>query len=775
MSGPILGLLRHDLRVHLSSSKVGTWKNRTNSLSFFRTVLRKMATGGSSATKQHRNRLANEKSPYLLQHASNPVDWYPWGQEAFEKAKRENKLIFLSVGYSTCHWCHVMERESFENEEIGALMNKHLVSIKVDREERPDVDRVYMTFIQASSGGGGWPMSVWLTPDLKPIVGGTYFPPTDHFGRPGFGTIVQSIANQWRQDPDKMSQQASEILDALQRATVTKAPSDGGALAVDASISTCYRQLARSFEPQYGGFGGAPKFPQPVNFNFMFRHYASKPETSEGKEGLEMCLKTLRFMAKGGMHDHIAQGFHRYSTDEFWHVPHFEKMLYDQGQLTVSYLDAYQITKDEKFSDVARDILKYVSRDLSSKAGGFFSAEDADSYPTDGAEHKKEGAFCVWEEEEIRQLLCDTVEGSDSVSLADVFCKHYDVRKGGNVNFEQDPHGELKQKNVLIVRRSVAVTANSFNLDEASTERALSKARGILYDERLKRPKPHLDDKVLTSWNGLMISGFAKGGQVLGDLAYTTRAVQAASFIKENLFNTQTGCLVRSCYTDEQGEVTQIADPIEGFVDDYSNLIRGLLDLYEASFDQSWLEWASSLQAKQDELFWDADNGGYYGASSKDPSIKLRLKEDQDGAEPSANSVSALNLLRLAQMTGNQEWETRADQLFAVFSDRLTKIPIALPEMVSALVLKHSTPKQIIIRGEPDAADTQALIRCAYSRFLPNKILLLANGNKDSFLYAKLSLLPTLEKLDGKATAYVCENYQCQLPVTSVEELDKLL
>ncbi|XP_038064330.1 spermatogenesis-associated protein 20-like [Patiria miniata] len=770
MIWPIFRLLGQHLSVPLSVTKFGAWRTRTNVVSFFRT----MATGGPSE-KSYRNRLANEKSPYLLQHASNPVDWYPWGPEAFEKAKRENKLIFLSVGYSTCHWCHVMERETFENEEIGSLMNKHLVSIKVDREERPDVDRVYMTFIQASSGGGGWPMSVWLTPDLKPIVGGTYFPPTDHFGRPGFGTIVQSIVNQWRREPDKMAQQAGKILDALQKATTSKAPSDAGTLAVDASIGRCYRQLAQSYEPQYGGFGGAPKFPQPVNFNFMFRHYASKPETAEGKEGLEMCLKTLRFMAKGGMYDHIAQGFHRYSTDEFWHVPHFEKMLYDQGQLAVSYLEAYQITKDETFADVARSILKYVSRDLSSKAGGFFSAEDADSYPSHDVEHKKEGAFCVWEEEEVRRLLSDAVEGSDGVSLADVFCKHYDVRKGGNVNFEQDPHGELKQKNVLIVRGSLAITANSFNLDEALTERALSKAREILYNERLKRPKPHLDDKVLTSWNGLMISGFAKGGQVLGDPAYTSRAIQAASFIKEHLYNSQTGCLIRSCYTDEQGDVTQIAEPIEGFVDDYCNLIRGLLDLYEACYDQSWLECAGSLQTKQDELFWDAENGGYYGASSKDPSIKLRLKEDQDGAEPSANSVSALNLLRLAQMTGSQDWQARADQLFAVFTERLTKIPVALPEMVSALVFKHNTPKQIIIRGEPDAEDALALIRCVHSRFLPNKILLLADGNKDSFLCSKLSLLPTLEKLDGKATAYVCENYQCQLPVTSVEELEKLL
>ncbi|XP_071796859.1 spermatogenesis-associated protein 20-like [Asterias amurensis] len=768
MSWSFVRFLRQEIssRIPLSSSS-------TNFLPNCRFIIRTMATGSSDVS--HKNRLANEKSPYLLQHASNPVDWYPWGPEAFEKAKKENKLIFLSVGYSTCHWCHVMERETFESTEIGSLMNEHMVCIKVDREERPDVDRVYMTFVQASSGGGGWPMSVWLTPDLKPIVGGTYFPPADRYGRPGFATIVKSIYSQWSKDPERMMQQADKILQALQKATTTKALSDAGPLAMASSVSLCYRQLAQSFEPQYGGFGAAPKFPQPVNFNFMFRMYSNKPESKDSKEGLEMCLKTLRFMAKGGMYDHIAQGFHRYSTDDFWHVPHFEKMLYDQGQLAVSYLDAYQITKDEFFADVARSILQYVSRDLSNKTGGFFSAEDADSLPTADAKDKKEGAFCVWEEDEIRNLLVDKIEGSDSVTLADVFCKHYNVRKEGNVNFEQDPHRELLHKNVLIVRGSLGVTAKFFKLDETSTERALSKAREILYKERLKRPKPHLDDKVLTSWNGLMISGFARGGQVLGDASYTARGIQAATFIKEHLYNDQKGCLIRSCYTDKQGEVTQISEPIEGFVDDYSDLIRGLLDLYETCYDQSWLDWASSLQSKQDELFWDAEHGGYFGASSKDPSIKLRLKEDQDGAEPSANSVSALNLLRLSQFTGNKDWEARFDQLISVFTERLSKIPVALPEMVSALVFKQSTPKQIIIRGQPEAEDTKALLRCVHSRFLPNKILILNDGNNASFLSSKLSLLSSLAMVDGKATAYVCENFQCQLPVTSVAELEKVL
>ncbi|XP_033119922.1 spermatogenesis-associated protein 20-like, partial [Anneissia japonica] len=427
-------------------------------------LARNMATGGNGETF-FKNRLSKERSPYLLQHASNPVDWYPWGDEAFEKARREDKVIFLSVGYSTCHWCHVMERESFEDEEIGKILNEHFVSIKVDREERPDVDRVYMTFIQATSGGGGWPMSVWITPDLKPLTGGTYFAPTDRFGRPGFATILKNIASQWTHKKEDMKKRGSAILDALVKNTVVKQTETQPVIGQEA-IDTCYDQLKKGYDPQYGGFGDAPKFPQPVNFNFMFRYYdfkrmnvgksgiaepknqkeepsedasACRGETSEGssQEILNMCLHSLKMMAKGGMNDHIGLGFHRYSTDRYWHVPHFEKMLYDQAQLAISYLDAYQLSKDEGLADVARDILTYVDRDLSDTAGGFYSAEDADSLPTQDSQEKKEGAFCVWKEKDLGILLSESLPSKPSLTLAKVFNHHYGVHEYGNVSFDQ--------------------------------------------------------------------------------------------------------------------------------------------------------------------------------------------------------------------------------------------------------------------------------------------------------------------------------------------------
>nr|XP_054762838.1 spermatogenesis-associated protein 20-like isoform X1 [Lytechinus pictus] len=748
-----------------------------------RTVLLqvRMASGGSggegsgSSAVKGNNRLADERSPYLLQHASNPVDWYPWGQEAFDKAQVENKLIFLSVGYSTCHWCHVMERESFENSDIGKLMNEHYVSIKVDREERPDVDRVYMTFIQATAGGGGWPMSVWLTPDLKPLMGGTYFPPHDRFGRPGFGTILQTIARQWRENRGALEQQSTKIIEALQAAVQVKSTDDPSPLKSEVS-EKCFKQLTDSFDDQFGGFGGAPKFPQPVNFNFLFRLYGSNRDSDMGERSLEMCVHTLKMMARGGIHDHVSQGFHRYSTDRFWHVPHFEKMLYDQGQLAVAYLDAYQITKESVFAEVARDILEYVGRDLSDKAGGFYSAEDADSLPTADENHKKEGAFCVWTDTEVRTHLSDKVEGSDTVTLADVFCMHYGIKPAGNVDFEQDPHGELKEQNVLIARGGLESTASMLGLDEGTVQGALDKSRKILHEIRLGRPRPHLDDKMLTAWNGLMMSGFSRAGQVLQSPEFTQRAEEAAMFIKQHLYDPSTGCLLRSAYRNKDGDIAQIPNPIQGFVDDYCFLIRGLLDLYEANYDEQWVEWASQLQEKLDELLWDTENGGYFSTTDKDSSILLRLKEDQDGAEPSANSVACLNLLRLSNYLNRPDYQDKAAKLFSVFGERLKKIPIALPEMASALLSQGTTAKQIIICGDRQGQDTRKLLQCVHSHYLPNKIIILTDeGHTSTFLSSHLDILKTLKRIDGKATVYVCENYQCQLPVNSVDELEDLL
>ncbi|XP_078257971.1 spermatogenesis-associated protein 20 [Rhinoraja longicauda] len=765
-----------------AAAAAGTSRRSYPRRSLGRTIFLTMATGGSkeppssSGHKRHSNRLIHEKSPYLLQHAHNPVDWYPWGPEAFAKAKKEHKPIFLSVGYSTCHWCHVMERESFENEEIGKIMNENFVCIKVDREERPDVDKVYMAFVQATTGGGGWPMSVWLTPDLKPFVGGTYFAPEDGSHRLGFKTVLNNLADQWKRDRSGIIDRSNKILTALQKGVAMSSGKDGVSPSCPQVMETCFQQLAHSYDDEYGGFRESPKFPSAVNFNFLFRLWALDKTSAKRARALEMALHTLKMMALGGIHDHVGQGFHRYSTDRHWHVPHFEKMLYDQGQLAVSYTEAYQIAGDMFFADIARDILLYVSRDLSDESGGFYSAEDADSLPSANSVEKKEGAFCVWTEQEIREVLPDPVsDATQTITMADVFAYHYGMKKNGNVDPAQDPQGELKNKNVLIVRYSPQLTGVKFGLEVEKVKDILSTCRNRLYEVRKRRPCPHLDSKMVASWNGLMISGFARAGAVLGEKTYILRATKAATFLKEHMFDSNTGRLLRSCYRGSEGVVEQGTSPINGFLDDYAFVIRSLIDLYEASFEEQWLEWALKLQEKQDELFWDAKEFGYFIDDANDASVLIRLKEDQDGAEPSGNAVAASNLVRLANFTNRPDWTIRSKQIVTTFEKLLNGIPMALPEMVIGLMTQYHPLKQVVIRGELEAPDTQELLQCINAHFVPNKILLLADGNSDSFLYRTLPFLSTLELKDGKATAYICENFSCSLPVTTAVELKTLL
>lgn len=739
-----------------------------------------MASGSDSPDKlktpKYTNRLSQEKSSYLLQHAHNPVDWYPWGQEAFDKAKCEDKPIFLSVGYSTCHWCHVMERESFEDEELGKILSDNFVCIKVDREERPDVDKVYMTFVQATSGSGGWPMSVWLTPDLKPFIGGTYFPPRDSGRRPGLKTVLLRIIEQWQTNRETLESSGERVLEALRKGTAISA-SPGETLPPGPDVANrCYQQLAHSYEEEYGGFREAPKFPSPVNLKFLMSFWALNRSSSEGAEALQMALHTLRMMALGGIHDHVAQGFHRYSTDSSWHVPHFEKMLYDQGQLAVAYITAYQVSGEQLFADVARDVLLYVSRDLSDKSGGFYSAEDADSLPTVESTEKREGAFCVWTAGEIRELLPDIMEGATGgATQADIFMHHYGVKEQGNVDPAQDPHGEMQGQNVLIVRYSVELTAAHFGISVNRLSELLSEARAKLAEVRRARPPPHLDTKMLASWNGLMLSGFARVGAVLSDKALLERAERAACFLRDHLWDEDGQRILHSCYRGNNMEVEQVASPIAGFLDDYAFVVCGLLDLFEATQKFRWLQWAEELQLRQDQLFWDSQGSGYFCSDPSDPTLLLALKQDQDGAEPSANSVSAMNLLRLSHFTGRQDWIQRSEQLLTAFSDRLLKVPIALPDMVRGVMAHHYTLKQIVICGLPDAEDTASLISCVNSLFLPHKVLMLADGSTEGFLYDKLPILSTLVPQDGKATAYVCENFVCALPVTCPQELRRLL
>lgn len=725
---------------------------------------------GEKTAKESRpaNRLANEKSPYLLQHARNPVDWFPWGQEAFDKAKAEDKIIFLSVGYSTCHWCHVMERESFENEDIAEIMNQHFVCVKVDREERPDVDRVYMSFVQAATGSGGWPMSVWLTPDLKPIVGGTYFPPEDKFGRPGFPTVLRQIANAWKTNREALADQGNHFLQTLQQ-HFTSDNINQQTLNLQ-TLDAAYQALAESFDEQHGGFGDAPKFPRPSILNFLQRYAAQNHIPLRIRQKARfMALFTLDKMAAGGMRDHLGGGFHRYSVDKFWHVPHFEKMLYDQAQLAVDYLEAFQVTSQEDYKAIARDILQYVLRNMTDKSGGFYSAEDADSSffhsadesiaDTETTQPKHgEGAFYIWTKQEI-----DTILGKKSAAQ---FNRFYDVKTDGNAPPESDPHGEFKGRNILIQRLALEEAAAQFNIQPDVLAQELEASRKKLFQYRQKRPRPHLDDKIITAWNGLMISAFAKAHQVLEETTYLNAAVAAASFLKDNLYLPNSRKLRR--------HYRQGASRIEGFAEDYAFLIQGLLDLYEASFDIQWIQWAETLQETQNRLFWDKQSVGFFSGAGQDPSILLRLKENYDGAEPSANTVSAMNLLRLAQITANDNYFQQAQNTFTHFSETLVHQPSTSPQMLAALQFSFAKPKQIVFAAQPADADLKTFLRILHKPFLPNKIILLAdNGDGQAYLAKQLPFLRNLQPLENRATAFVCEDFVCQLPTADPAQFQK--
>ena len=710
------------------------------------------ASSAGTTTKGKPNRLIGEKSPYLLQHAYNPVDWYPWGSEAFERARQENKPIFLSVGYSTCHWCHVMERESFSNSEIAAIMNRHFVNIKVDREERPDVDQVYMAFVQASTGGGGWPMSVFMTPDLSPFFGGTYFPPTRTTGRPGFKKLLLEISRVWESDRQSIVSSASQVVEKLR--AFSRVSGDGELNLDKDLLARTYEWYQSNYDSHQGGFGSAPKFPRPVNFSFLLRYHAGTGEI----RALDMASHTLSQMSRGGIRDHLGGGFHRYSTDERWFLPHFEKMLYDQAQLTIAYLDTSRITGDLRFSEVARTILDYVLSDMTGKQGGFYSAEDADSSVShEHPEEHAEGAFYVWSQQEVTKLLGNS---------APIFSFFYGVRATGNV--ERDPFDEFEDKNVLHVTSTLEETAQKFGKPLVEVRELLAEAREKLRLARLNKPRPGLDDKVLTAWNGLMISALAMGYQTLQEHKYLRAAEKAAAFVAETLYDESSGILKRR-YRD--GDVA-----VDGLVDDYAFFIQGLLDLYESSTEARWLLLAMDLTETQIRLFWDSEGGGFYSTTGDDPSILIRMKEDYDGAEPSPNSVAILNLLRLSEMTGNRHWRDMAAKGIHAFKRRLKTTPQALPQMMAAVQFYLDKPTQIIIAGRKDSPDTRAMLREVHRRFLPNKIILLADGGPaQKRLERKLEILKSLRQIEGKATAYICENYACKLPTNQVRVVSRLL
>ncbi|MDI1248601.1 MAG: thioredoxin domain-containing protein [Lacunisphaera sp.] len=736
------------------------------------------------------NLLAAEKSPYLRQHADNPVNWLPWGEPALAQARAEQKPIFLSIGYSTCHWCHVMAHESFEDAEVAAILNRDFVPVKVDREERPDVDRVYMAYVQHTTGHGGWPLSAWLTPDGKPFFGGTYFPKNDRSGRPGFISVLKAIAGHWRDQRDKIETGAAEVVEALKRYAA-----EGGAHevrpegeplplheAAGEAFEKCFQYFYEAHDAQWGGFGGAPKFPRASVLNFLFRTAALQGGSTElGQEAVNLAAHTLQRMAEGGLHDHLGGGFHRYSVDEQWHVPHFEKMLYDQAQIALNCLEARQATGREVFAWLARDIFDYVRRDLTGPAGGFYSAEDADSLLAAGKTEHAEGAFYAWTKGEI-----ETVLGAD----ADFFCTHFDVQPAGNV--ASDPQGEFTGKNILRQRRSVTATAAAFKLALPAAEEKLLAGLEKLRVARARRPRPHLDDKIITAWNGFMISALAKGHQVLAtarpeDSPYLLAATRAAEFIQRELYDAGTGGLYR-CWREGRSD-------IPGFAEDYAALIQGLLDLYEAGFDHRWLQWAERLQVKMDELFWDEANGGYFNSRADDPTVIVRLKEDYDGAEPAPNSVAAMNLIRLDWMIGkvgrivpdepHQDgssgglalpYRARALRTIEAFRRQWSRAPHALPQMLCALELALAEPRMVVLAGDPAAADFRALAVVVHEKLGLRRALLAADGaDGQSWLAEGKPDLAAMQPVDGRATAYVCENYACQAPVTSPADLRALL
>jgi len=710
------------------------------------------------------NRLAQEHSPYLLQHKDNPVEWYPWGADAFERARGEDKPIFLSIGYSTCHWCHVMEHESFESRQVAEVLNRHFVSIKVDREERPDVDRVYMTFVQATTGSGGWPMSVWLTPSLQPFYGGTYFPPASKWGRPGFVDILKEIARAWEEDRARIETSAQTITERLrtlgENGAGREIPSAG---ALDEGV----KQFAASFDPRRGGFGDAPKFPRPTELLFLLREHARRGAGDPLKEAArEMVLVTLRAMALGGMRDHIGGGFHRYSVDGNWRVPHFEKMLYDQAQLVLAYLDAAQMTGDSFYADVAADTLAYVARDLTDEGGGFYSAEDADSVPPEderrggpsGPPHKMEGAFYVWRDEEIAEVL-----GED----ADVFRIRFGVLPDGNAPF--DPQNEFVRKNLLYTARGIDEVMSATAKSREEVDAALARAREKLFERRATRPRPHLDDKVLTAWNGLMIAAFARaskmGSEVIfrGQSEWLAIARRAALFIWKHLWNPDTRTLLRRY---RKGDAA-----VEGYAEDYAYLAFGLLELFQADGDPRWLEWALMLQRRQDELFADPIEGGWFSTTGQDQSVLLRLKEDYDGAEPSATSVTVMNLLTLSHLTSDEAFGQAIDRALGMFGSRISQQGArTVPMMMAALSAYHAGMSQIVIAGDPGAPSTRAFFDVVRRRYLPFAITIPLSPAHADAIARVLPWTEAMARRTDQPAGYVCRDFACLTPATSAEQ-----
>jgi uncharacterized protein len=677
------------------------------------------------------NKLIEETSPYLLQHAHNPVNWYPWGEEALKLASETDKPIFLSIGYSACHWCHVMEQESFENESIAQIMNEHFVCIKVDREERPDIDEIYMSAVQMMTGSGGWPLSVWLTADLKPFFGGTYFPPENKWGRVGFKNILTQIASLWHQERDKLLQSANQLKDNINQLSEVNISDEE--IKIDLWHGAINFIKSR-YDEKYGGFGQAPKFPQAMEISFLLRYYFHTAD----KLVLDMVENTLQRMAQGGIYDQLGGGFHRYATDEKWLVPHFEKMLYDNALLAITYLEAFQITNKQFYADIASETLDYVLREMTSVEGGFFSSQDADS-------EGDEGKFYVWQKSEIEQILTE--------NKAQLFCDFYDVSENGN----------WEGKNILNVSQNLSDFSKKEKFAANELKKRLLSYRQKLYQERIKRIAPGTDDKIITAWNGMMISAMCKGYQVLKDERYLSSAKKAANFLLIEMY--KNGKILR---THRNGK-----SHLNGYLSDYALIISALLDLYETTFELNYLEKSLELNTLLFQKFWDDKAGGFFFTPSDHEKLLVKTRNASDNAVPSGNSVAVENLLRISEFTSDRSLKEKAELTVKLYLDQVRKYPTGYAYLLGSMDYFWGSPKEIVISGDENSNEVQKMISSIFEKYLPNKVVILANpalfADKENLL-KKLPIINGKLTKDGSMKVYLCENFTCKSPFTDYKQ-----
>jgi uncharacterized protein YyaL (SSP411 family) len=688
------------------------------------------------------NRLASQKSPYLLQHAENPVDWYPWNEEAFEKAKREDKPIFLSIGYSTCHWCHVMAHESFEDEAVAKLMNDTFVNIKVDREERPDIDKVYMGVCQMMTGSGGWPLTIIMTPEKQPFFAATYIPKENRFGRLGLTSLIPEIKKLWISEKARIDETVERIKSALENTAVKEAPSS---LDKD-TITLAIAKLSERFDEKHGGFGKAPKFPSSHNLLLLLRHW----KRTKDEWALFMVEKTLKEMRKGGIFDHVGYGFHRYSTDCEWLVPHFEKMLYDQAMLIMAYTEVYQITKTNEYAQVVDEIITYITRDLMSSEGVFYSAEDADS-------EGEEGKFYTWSIDEVKGIL--------NSKEAKVVTTAYSLKSNGN--YQDEANGKLTGMNIphIVQENESLVKKLSMELDELTG--ILDTSREKLFQSREKRVRPLRDDKVLADWNGLMITALAKASRVLDNQEYLAYAEKAVKFILEKMVTDENTLY----HVFKDGEST-----IPAFLDDYAFLIWGLIELFETTFKPKYLENAKTLISKMLEHFWDDKGKGFFFTSDESEKLLVRQKEAYDGAIPSGNSIALMDLILLAQILGEAELEQKATETLETFSSDIVRSYTGFGMMLIGWDFIQGPSYEVVIAGNPESDDTREMLQNLRNHYLPNMVLILRAGGEQSKAITKLApFTKYYDIVNGKATAHVCINQNCKLPTNDIQKMLELL